>query len=563
MGAAAKPTWIDIRDGAATLRDATNMWGLDTFEAQAVIYKSVLGSNAFWDWNSKATKNPTTQRPAILAIGPIGEAQCRIGSICSESGSAFGQGGFGGVWGSKNLKAISVLGTGSIQVADNAGLLATRQWTNQTYATNVDNPVAPPAACRSVISTHFAGANIDWNDTALPNEPETGNRGCWGCHYNCRARTFSGLANGQKCAAGHMYVIADQNLHGKASEIAASASEVAQRMGINMFPMGTLMNYLVALHKAGWIGQGASYAVQTDLDFSQFGNVQFVKDLLNKIAYKKDIGADLVQGEVRAAKNWGRLDQDLASGLLNFPHWGYRLHSDPRTAWYWGYMSIMSDREVNTHDMSSLSCAGLTAKAQADIFAALPPYYDADMTNYNQSNAYSISMARMTAWMLHYSRFWKQSCGLCDECYADFSNPNNTPSMVGLTPIAEPRFFQNVSGTALSFIDSMELGRKIYNLDKAIWVLQGRHRDMEVMAPYIYSVPSAAATQLVRNGTTWASVTNPPFFLDKTQFENWKTLFLQLEGWDTKTGWPTRATLEGLGLKNVADTLQAAGKLGR
>ena len=37
--------------------------------------------------------------------------------------------------------------------------------------------------------------------------------------------------------------------------------------------------------------------------------------------------------------------------------------------------------------------------------------------------------------------------------------------------------------------------------------------------------------------------------------------FYEKLGWDRKTGIPTRATLEALGLKDVADDLQAAGKL--
>ncbi len=50
--------------------------------------------------------------------------------------------------------------------------------------------------------------------------------------------------------------------------------------------------------------------------------------------------------------------------------------------------------------------------------------------------------------------------------------------------------------------------------------------------------------------------------MDRDKFEDFKTRFYIREGWDTATGWPTRSTLEQMGLKNVADTLEAAGKLG-
>ena len=50
--------------------------------------------------------------------------------------------------------------------------------------------------------------------------------------------------------------------------------------------------------------------------------------------------------------------------------------------------------------------------------------------------------------------------------------------------------------------------------------------------------------------------------LDKRKFEEWKSIFYRLEGWDPKSGWPTRNTLEKLDLSFVADALSAAGRLG-
>jgi aldehyde:ferredoxin oxidoreductase len=51
--------------------------------------------------------------------------------------------------------------------------------------------------------------------------------------------------------------------------------------------------------------------------------------------------------------------------------------------------------------------------------------------------------------------------------------------------------------------------------------------------------------------------------LDKQKFEEFKTIFYRLEGWDVESGWPTRKLLEGLGLAVVADTLEQAGRLGK
>jgi len=42
-----------------------------------------------------------------------------------------------------------------------------------------------------------------------------------------------------------------------------------------------------------------------------------------------------------------------------------------------------------------------------------------------------------------------------------------------------------------------------------------------------------------------------------------KTHFYALEGWDTSNGWPTRKTLEGLGLGKIAEVMATKNRLGK
>ena len=51
-------------------------------------------------------------------------------------------------------------------------------------------------------------------------------------------------------------------------------------------------------------------------------------------------------------------------------------------------------------------------------------------------------------------------------------------------------------------------------------------------------------------------------YLDREKFEEFKTLYYELEGWDVETGWPKRKTLEELNLAFVADELEGKEKLG-
>jgi aldehyde:ferredoxin oxidoreductase len=69
-----------------------------------------------------------------MTIGLAGERKSRIAIILTDTGDASGQCGFGGVMGSKNLKAIAVRGTGHVRVAKPKQLMDIIQYTNDLFA---------------------------------------------------------------------------------------------------------------------------------------------------------------------------------------------------------------------------------------------------------------------------------------------------------------------------------------------------------------------------------------------------------------------------------------------
>jgi aldehyde:ferredoxin oxidoreductase len=139
-----------------------------------------------------------------------------------------------------------------------------------------------------------------------------------------------------------------------------------------------------------------------------------------------------------------------------------------------------------------------------------------------------------------------------------------------MSPEAEPKFYNAVTGKNISFLDGMAIGRKVWNIQNAIWTLQGRHRDMVKFADYYHEQPlkwhwysrrSPSPTPAYIDGQ-WAYVDVSGRKIERDKFEEWKTIYYELEGWDTKTGWPTRGTLESLGLSHIADELEENGRLG-
>ncbi len=580
-GKAPRPVWIDIRNAKVVIRDCQplSLWGQDTKACQETLWRYVAGDRSGNDWVSP-TGNPderTTQQPAVLAIGPAGENLSRMACLIHDAAHGSGQGGFGAVWGSKNLKAVSVIGTDDIKVHDPKALMAARLEQKNQYAFNPDGPITAPAPSGFDLPPVPVVLWGIFPGSGRPRE-EQRPQACLGCHSGCRARYKSGLGNGAMCFTTVFYRSA-QSL-----DIQRRASDLLNRYGINAHEMIFCDNYLAELNARGILGPGK--VIDCPLNFEDRGSLAFVDQLLTSVAYRNDgkdkphaFGDTLADGVIRAAKKWGRLDGDLKTGLLQFPFWGLPVHKEPTAQLEWGYGTILGDRDINEHDFDWIKIDLLIARSQgreprvpAGTLARIvtdkmvPFQGDELMLDYSTANMYSEHMAKFVSWHRYYTRFWKQSALFCDWRWADFVNVH-APGKIGSTGIAEPKFFNAVTGKNITFLDSIELGRKIWNLDHAIWTLQGRHRDMVRFADYAYDVVSngegmpAVYLPGKENGE-WAYIDTLGRTFDRKKVEEFKTHFYKLQGWDVASGYPTRRTLNSLGLAHVADELQKAGKLG-
>ncbi len=101
-GKAAQPTLLVVQDDEIRLEPAGELWGQqipETFDA--------------------LTKKFGSKRDVgVSAIGPAGEKQARIASVMNDRYHAFGRQGFGAIFGSKNLKAVVVGGSGKVPIAN-------------------------------------------------------------------------------------------------------------------------------------------------------------------------------------------------------------------------------------------------------------------------------------------------------------------------------------------------------------------------------------------------------------------------------------------------------------
>jgi aldehyde:ferredoxin oxidoreductase len=576
QGQADSRVWIDIRNQDVKIRecDDLRLWGTDTWKCQKTIWKDVAGDGVYGDWVKVNEKGDmTTQRPAVLAIGPAGENLSRMACLIHDAGNGAGQGGFGAVFGKKGLKAISVIGTGSIKVNNPKALMKSRLWLKKEYSFDLKN-------------LKFKDFTMGFHSPPVPmalyrsGKPKIGQRpqACVGCSSGCRGRYEDGIGNEAICYASLFYYL------GKTLLIQRQAADLINRSGLNAAEMFVGELYLKRLRDLGVLGKGKE--IDCPLDFKQYGKLAYAEQLVKAISYRNDgkgnphpFGDILAEGFVRAAEKWGRLEgenSDLKTGLLKFPHWGLPKHKLERSQLDWGYGTILGDRDINEHCFDMLRAFPTYFK---QVRKKLPPSEnvvkiitdkmepfqgDMKMLDFSTENMYSEHIIKLVSWHRYYTRFWKQSAQLCDFRWPDFLNLYG-PKMTGVTGIAEQRFFNDVTGKNFSFLDGINLGKKIWNLDNAIWTLQGRHRDMVKFADYIYTKPGTTSSGYpeympgVKNGK-WDYVITSGRHFDSDQFEDFKTRFYRFQGWNEKTGCPARKTLESIGLDNVADELEKNGK---
>ncbi len=570
QGKAEKPVWINIVNDSVTIEDAAGLWGLNTHETQEEIWDIVTGQpdvREWWGIGGSRDGGRTTQKPAVVTIGPAGENLARNACVLHDSGNGGGQCGFGAVMGSKNLKAISAIGTGSVPVADPAALMELRTEIKERFGFNPDAPSletpVPGVQLYGILNAQPGYGTLLWPPMAEGAQPQ----GCMGCFKNCRMNHANGYANGDICVEGLYWMASsDQNEN-------MAATTLLDQMGLNVYDV-MAHSYMLELYKQGILGPGKE--IDTDLPFDKYDTYEFIEAYTKAIAYREGIGDDLAEGITRAAVKWGRYEQDTATGLLNRPQWGFMEHYDPRLEVEWSYGSLFGDRDINEHGVNwhvhwmPLVTAAVgqdplvSAEELVNLIAESTGVGDPDGWDYSVDGIYSDAKLKAVSWHRHYSRFFIQSALFCDWAWPMLVNYNAGDDHTGATPDYEIRLLNAVTGKDFTYEQAMEIGRRIWNIDRAIWVLQGRHRDMEVFQGYVYDVPTAAPYFLpIKNAEgEWVFDINVGRTLDRERFEDVKSRFYELEGWDPATGWPTRDALAALDLAFVADELEADGKLG-
>jgi len=108
-GKASRPSYIAVIENQVTIKDASHIWGKDGKHTL-----KILTEEGRKELKANFPEYGELKEPSVLYIGPAGENRTRIAGVMSKWTHAAGYGGYGGVMGSKNLKAIIAKGLGPL-----------------------------------------------------------------------------------------------------------------------------------------------------------------------------------------------------------------------------------------------------------------------------------------------------------------------------------------------------------------------------------------------------------------------------------------------------------------
>ena len=324
-GKAGKPVYIYIDKDKTEIRDASELWGLDTHDT-GVKLKEMVGD----------------RRVNALNIGPGGEMLSPIANITCDGHSYAGRGGTGAVMGSKNLKAIAcfVDGKQTVPCADReaaeefsrelhkicyeggarnrefgtsggaggteeAGRLPVKYWRGESFAGQIKKMFGPYMNEKlNITPLHCENCPVGCHRRTVIDMP-------WGEHMDTNGPEYECVGmQGSNVLVDDLFYI-------------QKANDIANRAGVDNISAGAWVGFLMECYEYGWL---------TDDDFD--GHTMkwgYGEDLVygtELVCNLKGIGRIFKKGIMGAAEEIGG---DAWKIIVHCKNLDYAAH-DPRVA---------------------------------------------------------------------------------------------------------------------------------------------------------------------------------------------------------------------------------------
>lgn len=319
VGQAETPTLLFIEDGVPQFLDAAGLMGLGTFDTE------------------RAVKERLGRQTRVASIGPAGENLVRYASIANDGGRQAGRCGPGAVMGSKNLKALALQGSQTVDVAMPGAThqysldlskrslgAATEKYRELGTMANVSvfNRLGT-LPTRNFRESTFEGAE-KVSGEHLHQEHLAKNASCANCTIGCekilvtsdKGKKSKGRMEYESLfALGPLCGLDDPNT-------VIRAAAICDDLGMDTISAGVTIAWAMECFDKGLLSTNDTGGI--DL---RFGNGQSILDILELIGHRKDLGGLLAEGTKMAAERLGGGSSDWAMQVKGLEMPGYEPRS--------------------------------------------------------------------------------------------------------------------------------------------------------------------------------------------------------------------------------------------
>jgi len=577
QGKADRPVWLMIADQKVEILDAHGIWG-QGIRAATYAISEIMGRDA-----------------VVAAIGQAGENLVPMSNVMNDVSHSAG--GIGSVMGSKKLKAIGVVGSGSIRIAGkkedwgkfikyHLSLLGasnqqvvpsspqpwaeyydpTTRWNASrghrwgAAAHPVDTGICDPhdmnrIAYRSNTAAFFLGDGV-WPHTVRGN-------GCSSCPIRCHtilkvpsvSAKYGIPAVGQNTCGGLKFGRAffkkfpDGPRGMTELEACMVGMHLADDLGI-WCNYGLLQRDFIKLYYDGVIKKKLGAREFASYSWSKYekGDPAFLFELLPRIAAKEgELGTAMGLGTGYMLERWNLSEEewgkDKALGYWKMGHGKH--HSSEETGQCGLLINLMYNRDSQCHSHSNFTRNGLPLTLQKKLAAELWGAPEA-VDGVGDYKPMHWSKARMAKWSLLRKEL-HDSLSLCNWMGPWVASPLRERGYRGDDSV-ESMLYRLATGDDKDREGLDAVAERIFLLHRALTIRGMGTREMRIrhdkIPEWVFSDKSGKPPYT--KGTS---------HLDRNDVHLALDLFYEEMGWDKATGAPTDRTYRKFGLGGVADRL--------
>jgi len=332
-GKSKRPTVVLVKPDGAEFFDASDIWGMDTYDTEDTVNRRFVGAVS------------ESEKSGAVVIGPAGENRVRFAVIENDYWRSAGRTGVGSVMGSKHLKAIVFKGDKRRALFDAKGVEC---FSKEVAEESKINPVVQAYRdmgtslmvkkinqVKAFPTKYWSKGFFDqWEKIsaeALHRQCRVQPRPCAKCFIACGRMTtvLNGRHAGLRIEGPEyetIFAFGGLCMIDSIEEI-AYLNDICDRLGMDTISAGSLCGLTIEAARKKKIDVKVDY-----------GDVDAIAGLLNKIANRQGIGDILARGIKHAANVWGM--EDMAVHVKGLEPPGY----DPRVLKGSGLAFAVSDR---------------------------------------------------------------------------------------------------------------------------------------------------------------------------------------------------------------------------